>query len=128
MDDGGIQGAEGLFHLTYVRNPGAAFGLFAKHGEAFRRPFFLAVTAIALVVIGVVVRRLPRGRPWTLTSLALVFGGALGNLIDRAFRGYVVDFFDAYIGSYHWPVFNVADSVICIGVGILIVRAGQRKI
>lgn len=111
---------EGLFHLTYVRNPGAAFGLFATHGEAFRRPFFLAVTAIALVVIGVVVRRLPRGRVWTLTSLALVFGGALGNLIDRVRWGEVIDFLDVFWRNHHWPAFNLADSAITVGMTILI--------
>ncbi len=111
---------EGLFHLTYVRNPGAAFGIFSQHGEAFRRPFFIGVTVLALVVIGVAVRRLPRERPWTLTALGLVFGGAVGNLIDRIRWGEVVDFLDVFWKSHHWPAFNVADSAITVGMTILI--------
>jgi signal peptidase II len=111
---------EGLFHLTYVRNPGAAFGLFSSHGEAFRRPFFLLVTAVALTVILVVVKRLPHGRPWTTTALSLVFGGAVGNLVDRLRWGEVVDFLDFFWNNHHWPAFNVADSAITVGMGILI--------
>lgn len=111
---------DGLFHLTYVRNPGAAFGLFSRYGEAFRRPFFLAVTAVALVVIGVVVKRLPSGRPWTTAALALVFGGAVGNLVDRLRWGEVVDFLDVFWRTHHWPAFNVADSAITVGITILV--------
>ncbi|GAB4272802.1 MAG: signal peptidase II [Deferrisomatales bacterium] len=111
---------EGVFHLTYVRNPGAAFGLFAGHAEAFRRPFFLLVTAVALAVILGVVRRLPPDRPWTLAALSLVFGGAVGNLIDRLRWGEVVDFLDVFWKTHHWPAFNVADSAITVGMTALI--------
>ena len=61
-------------------------------------------------------------------AIAFVIGGAIGNLIDRAFRGFVVDMFDAYIGQHHWPVFNVADSFICIGMGILVLRMWKGKV
>lgn len=111
---------KGLFHLTYVRNPGAAFGLFSRYGEDFRRPFFLAVTILALAAILLVVRRLPPGRPWTVGALALIFGGALGNMVDRLRWGAVVDFLDVFWRTHHWPAFNVADSAITVGVTILV--------
>lgn len=111
---------EGWFHLTYVRNPGAAFGLFAGRAEAFRVPFFLIVTAIALVAIAIIAWRLPKGRPVLLSALALVFGGAVGNLIDRIRWGEVVDFLDVFWRTHHWPAFNVADSAISVGMTLLI--------
>ncbi|MDW7710882.1 MAG: signal peptidase II [Deferrisomatales bacterium] len=119
----------GVFHLTYLRNPGAAFGLFAGQAAAFRVPFFLAVTAAALLAIAVVARRLPPGRPWTLGALALVFGGAVGNLIDRVRWGEVVDFLDVFWRTYHWPAFNVADAAITVGVSLLILEEllGKRR-
>jgi len=111
---------EGWFHLTYVRNPGAAFGLFSGRAAAFRVPFFLTVTAVALVVIALVARRLPVGRRWTLAALALVFGGAVGNLIDRVRWGEVVDFLDVFWKAHHWPAFNVADAAISVGMVLLL--------
>lgn len=110
----------GVFRLTYLRNPGAAFSFLADRAEGFRRPFFLVVTFIALAVILGVVARLPRDRRGLLVALSLVFGGAVGNLIDRIRWGEVVDFLDFYWRTHHWPPFNVADSAICVGVGILI--------
>ena len=112
----------GWFHLTYIRNPGAAFGLFSGHAEAFRRPFFLGVTTVALAAILAILWRAPRGRPWLLTALGLVFGGAVGNLIDRVRWGEVVDFLDVFWKTHHWPAFNVADSAITVGMGVLILE------
>ena len=111
---------DGLFHLTYLRNPGAAFSFLARAPEGFRRPFFIGVTVVALVVILVIAGRLPRGKPWTLTALALVFGGAVGNLIDRIRWGEVVDFLDFFWKTHHWPPFNVADSAITVGMVLLL--------
>lgn len=110
----------GLFHLTYLRNPGAAFSFLADKPEAFRIPFFLTVTAVALVAILVVVWKLPAGRPWMLAALGLVFAGAVGNLIDRVRWGEVVDFLDVFWRTHHWPPFNVADSAITVGMAILL--------
>jgi signal peptidase II len=110
----------GFFHLTYVRNPGAAFGLFAGQAASFRKPFFLVVTLVALGAILFAVRKLPDGRRWTLASLALVFGGAAGNLVDRLRWGEVVDFLDVFWRSHHWPAFNVADSAITVGIVMLL--------
>ncbi|MHB8764267.1 MAG: signal peptidase II [Deferrisomatales bacterium] len=111
---------EGLFHLTYVRNPGAAFGLLAGWGAQWRQPFFVGITAVALGAILWILARLEAGRPWTLAALALVFGGAVGNLIDRIAWGEVIDFLDVFWRGYHWPAFNVADSAITVGMTILI--------
>lgn len=101
---------DGYFHITYILNRGAAFGLLED-----QRWFFLVV-ALALYVVYFFIRhRLPAH--WLVTTgTGLLLGGALGNAIDRAFRGAVVDFFDFRI----WPVFNVADIAICVGVGFLL--------
>jgi signal peptidase II len=120
----------GWFRLTYVRNPGAAFGLFSGQAEAFRVPFFLAVTAVALVAILVTAWRSDPGRTWFLAALGLVCGGAVGNLIDRLRWGEVVDFLDVYWRSHHWPAFNVADSAITVGVILLVAEElfGKKRV
>jgi signal peptidase II len=120
-----------LFSLTYIRNPGAAFGLFVETSATFRAIFFLVVTMIALAVVGylfiksVMDDRADGGSDWQnrgiRIGLTLVFGGAIGNLIDRVRYGEVVDFLDFYLGRYHWPAFNVADSSITVGVSLLFV-------
>lgn len=102
---------EKVFHLTYILNPGAAFGMFAHN-----RLFFIA---IAVIVIGIIIwaRREILASPWEVKAgCGLFLGGAIGNLIDRARQGLVIDFFDFRI----WPVFNIADIAICIGVGLII--------
>lgn len=102
---------EEVFHLTYILNPGAAFGMFAHN-----RLFFIV---IAVVVIGIIIwaRREILASPWEVKAgCGLFLGGAIGNLIDRARQGLVIDFFDFRI----WPVFNIADIAICIGVGLII--------
>lgn len=102
---------EEVFHLTYILNPGAAFGMFAHN-----RLFFIA---IAVVVIGIIIwaRKEILASPWEVKAgCGLFLGGAIGNLIDRARQGLVIDFFDFRI----WPVFNIADIAICIGVGLII--------
>lgn len=102
---------EEVFHLTYILNPGAAFGMFANN-----RLFFIA---IAVIVIGIIIwaRREILASPWEVKAgCGLFLGGAIGNLIDRARQGLVIDFFDFRI----WPVFNIADIAICIGVGLII--------
>ncbi|MBW2328597.1 MAG: signal peptidase II [Deltaproteobacteria bacterium] len=110
----------GLFNLTFLRNTGAAFGMFAGHAVWWRQLFFIGVAVIALVVILVMQRRLGRQNSLYTISLGFIGGGAIGNLIDRILYGSVVDFLDVYIGSHHWPAFNVADSAICVGVGIFL--------
>ncbi len=110
----------GYFNITYVRNTGAAFGFMANADPSFRVPFFLTVPVIALGVILVLIKRLPDSDVKMSTALMLVVSGAIGNLIDRAALGYVVDFLDFHWRyQIHFPSFNVADSVICVGVGLM---------
>lgn len=113
---------DSFFNLTYVRNTGAAFGFLANAHPSFRVPFFIAVPILAMVVLGFLYRDLPTDAKWRALSLGLVSGGAIGNLIDRIRLGYVIDFLDFhYRLDYHFPAFNVADSAICVGVGILLI-------
>ena len=108
------------FSFTYVRNTGAAFGFLAHANPAFRVPFFITVPLLALLAIGFVFKKIPVGDLKLSTSLSLIVGGALGNLIDRVKFGFVVDFMDFYWrDGAHFPAFNVADSAICVGVGLL---------
>jgi signal peptidase II len=107
-----------FFSLTYVRNTGAAFGIFAGSHEAFRLPFLILVSVLALGFVVVMLKRLHDEEKGLITALSLIIGGAIGNLIDRVLYGEVIDFLDFYWSNYHWPAFNVADS--CITIGVLI--------
>jgi signal peptidase II len=109
--------------LTYTRNPGAAFSLLADADPTFRKWFFLLVSAVALTLVTMFLRRVERGDWWTLSALSLILGGAAGNLLDRLRHGEVIDFIDLYVGRYHWPVFNLADSGITIGMVMLLGQA-----
>jgi len=109
---------DGLFNLTYVRNTGAAFGIFAGSHEVFRLPFLIGVSVVAIGFILVMLKRLRADAIGLITALALILGGAIGNLIDRILYGEVIDFLDVYWSVYHWPAFNIADSCITIGVTI----------
>jgi signal peptidase II len=119
----------GFFNLVHVQNSGVAFGLFAEQGEA--RSWILAVLGlVALCAVAMYFWITPRGDLLLLTALALVAGGAVGNLIDRIAAGGVTDFLDVYVGSYHWPAFNVADSAITVGIGLMVFDAvlpGRRR-
>lgn len=108
---------ENFFHLTYVRNKGAAFSFLSN--ASWRLPFFITVSIIAAVVILIAFRKLRDDQKIAHTSLALIFSGAVGNLIDRVRLGEVIDFLDAHWYRHHWPAFNVADSLICVGVFLL---------
>lgn len=118
---------EGFFSLTYILNPGAAFGFLADQSETFRAIFFGAVSIIALTILIVFFRQTPADDTYSLLALSLLFGGAIGNMIDRVRLGEVVDFLDFYIGRYHWPAFNVADSAITIGVSIMMLHLFFEK-
>ena len=108
---------ENFFNLTYVRNKGAAFSFLAN--ASWRLPFFICVSVIAALVILVAFRKLRDDQRLAQLSLAMIFSGAVGNLIDRLRLGEVIDFLDAHWYGYHWPAFNVADSLICVGVFLL---------
>lgn len=119
---------ENYFNLTYVRNPGAAFGMLARWDAAYRVPFFIIVPLIALGVILYVFRKVEDKDFKLSTALSLVIGGALGNLIDRAAYNYVIDFLDFHWHyAAHFPAFNVADAAICIGVGFLILDIIKKE-
>lgn len=107
------------FQLTYMRNQGAAFSFLSGAG-GWQRWFFIGLAIVASVVIFVWLRKLDPSRRREAVAWALVLGGALGNLIDRILYGYVIDFLDVYVGDWHWPAFNVADSAITVGVGLLL--------
>jgi signal peptidase II len=115
----------GLFHLTYVRNKGAAFGILSD--SAIRVPFFITVSTVALLAIFWYYRRLRDDQRLAMFALALVFSGAAGNLIDRIRFGEVIDFLDVFWKTHHWPAFNVADSAITVGVTLLIWEMWQEE-
>lgn len=118
---------DGFFNITYIRNPGAAFGFLANAAPLFRSGFLITVSVAAIVMILWYLAR-DRSVGVLLTSaLALITGGAAGNLIDRVRFGNVVDFLDVYAGTWHWPAFNVADSAISIGAVLLVVEMFRRK-
>lgn len=108
-----------FFHLTYVENRGAAFGFLAETNAKFRTPFFIVVSLLAIICISVFYKKTEGTSSWYHFGLLLILAGAIGNLIDRIRFGYVIDFFDFHWYQYHWPAFNIADAVICIGVGIV---------
>jgi signal peptidase II len=111
---------DGFFNLVYVMNPGAAFGFLAGASATFRYIFFIGITVLALVLI---IFYLLKSKPHNILivlSLTMIFAGAVGNLIDRIRFGSVVDFLDVYVGTWHWPAFNVADSAISIGAALMI--------
>jgi signal peptidase II len=110
----------GFFNLVYVTNTGAAFGFLAGSKNVLRQVFFVAVAILALVIIFFAYNHLKRQGSLFVYALGLIAGGAAGNLIDRLRFGFVVDFLDFYLGSYHWPAFNAADSAITIGVGMFL--------
>jgi signal peptidase II len=114
-----VRVVDDLANLTLVMNPGLAFGMLGGVPTAWRWVVAL-LSVIALVVLArLAVRVVPLGGVIGRTSLGLIFGGAVGNLIDRAVWGAVVDFVDLHWKGYHWPAFNVADSAISVGVVLL---------
>jgi signal peptidase II len=112
----------GLFNLTNVKNVGAAFGLFADSPAAWKTGLLITASAGLLGAVASIVWRNPK-LSWTAgAGLSLIMGGAVSNLIDRIRAGRVVDFLDFYLRSYHWYTFNLADSAIVIGAGLLIIQ------
>jgi len=107
---------ENLFSLTYIRNTGAAFGILAGSAAAFRLPFLIFFSLLAIAFIGMMLRRLPESEKGLITALTFILGGAIGNLVDRVVYGEVIDFLDFYWSRFHWPAFNFADSFITVGV------------
>ncbi|MEK7715816.1 MAG: signal peptidase II, partial [candidate division NC10 bacterium] len=120
---------DGFLALTLVMNPGLAFGLLAGVPPGWRWIVALLSLAALVVLVQVAVRVLPAGSWLDHGTIGLIFGGAVGNLIDRARFGAVVDFVDVYYRGWHWPAFNVADSAITVGVALLALRLlTERKV
>lgn len=111
----------GLFNLTYLTNRGAAFGFLNGDHGSWRHAFFVGVAVVAMIMMVFLLRQMQKEGKHFVMAIALIFGGAAGNLIDRLRLGAVVDFLDLYWGNHHWPAFNVADSAITIGVGVFLI-------
>ena len=115
-----IQVIPGFFRLTHVENRGAAFGLFNDSPSEWKIALLVLFSIVALVIVSALLWRSSHTMTATAVGLSLILGGALGNLWDRLLSGRVVDFLLVYIGSYQWPAFNVADSAIVVGAGLLV--------
>ena len=104
-----------FLNIVYVENKGAAFGMFANLGNTF----FIVISVIALLTILFYMTKIPKGLE--LFAISLIFGGAVGNLLDRILLGKVIDFIDVFVGTWHWPAFNVADSALTVGITLFII-------
>ena len=107
-------------NFTYVHNTGAAFSFLSTAG-GWQRWFFVAIALLATIVLTVWLSRLKQTERWMAVTLSLILGGAVGNLIDRIAYSYVIDFIDVYYQSWHWPVFNIADCAISVGVMMMLI-------
>ncbi len=117
----------GFFNITYVKNPGAAFGFLASSNPFFRDAFFLIIPPVALVIIMMILRTVHQNDRIQIVALSCVFGGAIGNYIDRLRLRYVIDFLDFhYRNIYSWPAFNIADVAIVTGICMLFLLSFRR--
>ena len=114
------------FSITYAHNYGAAFSFLSEAG-GWQRWFFAILAATISIGILVWIKQLKPYETLSAISLSLILGGALGNLIDRVIYGYVIDFLDVYYHTYHWPVFNIADSAVTVGVGFMLYESFMQK-
>ncbi len=114
------------FNITYVHNFGAAFSFLSEAG-GWQRWFFTLLAATISIGIIIWLKRLKPEETLSAISLGLILGGAIGNLIDRVIYGYVIDFFDVYYQTWHWPVFNIADSAITAGVALMLYESFMHK-
>lgn len=125
--DGALQLFESIrlfqgVNLTYVRNTGAAFSFLSQAG-GWQRWFFAGLALVMSSMMVLWLLRLKSHEKLMAAALSLVLGGAIGNLIDRVAYGYVIDFLDVYYQDWHWPAFNIADSAICVGVGLMLLES-----
>jgi len=110
----------GFFRITHTENRGAAFGLFAESPSEWKVALLIVYSVVALLIVSSLLWKNSHSLNTTGIGLALILGGAIGNLWDRLVSGHVVDFLLFYVGSYQWPVFNFADSAIVVGAGLLV--------
>jgi signal peptidase II len=109
----------GFFNLTHVRNAGGAFGIFGGRRGGWTTLFFVGVSVLAVGSILFFIQKIKEDEKILALSFSLVLAGAIGNLIDRLRYGEVIDFLEFYLSSFFWPAFNIADSAICIGIGLM---------
>ena len=114
-----IEVIEGFFNLTHVGNTGGAFGIFGGKRGGWGTFFFVGVSILAIGSILYFLWKMKKGEESLTFSLSLVLAGALGNLYDRIRYGEVIDFLEFYVSSFYWPAFNIADSAICLGIGLM---------
>lgn len=117
-----IQIIPDFFRITHVENRGAAFGLFADSPSEWKIAMLVLFSMVALVIVSTLLWRNSRSMNTTGIGLSLILGGVVGNLWDRLLSGRVVDFLLFYVGEYQWPAFNVADSAIVVGAGLLVIE------
>jgi len=124
-----VEVISGFFNLIHVRNTGGAFGIFGGEKGGIGSILFVVVSLIAIAILIFLFIKLGEKEKTLALSFSLVLSGAIGNLIDRLRFGEVIDFLDFYVSSTHWPAFNVADSAICIGIGLMALELlkGDRK-
>lgn len=111
-----------IFNLTYARNTGAAFSFLANH-DGWQKYFFIVLAIVISAVLVYFLKKNSASQKLQNSAYALIIGGALANMVDRAYNGFVVDFLDFYWQNWHYPTFNVADIAICIGAGLLALDA-----
>lgn len=117
----------GFFNITRIHNKGAIFGTFSQTGNSLVFALLTAASLLALAFVVYYFFKTPASDKLMKVALALIMAGAFGNQFDRLVRGYVVDFLDFYLGTTHWPFFNVADSCITVGAGLMLVVLFRRK-
>ncbi len=115
-----------FFNLTLAHNTGAAFSFLAQAG-GWQRWFFVGLTTVISIALLIWLKKLNRQAKLEAIAISLILGGAIANVIDRIYFGYVVDFLDFYYGTAHFAAFNIADSAICIGAGLLIIDSFMSK-
>lgn len=113
------------FNFYLAHNKGSAFSFLAEAG-GWQHWFFIVIAIILSILILIWMGRMSVSQRWGLAGLSLILSGAIGNAINRLYSGYVIDFVDLYIKSYHWPTFNIADMAICFGVIFLIINEGSK--
>lgn len=117
----------GFFNLVHVHNTGGAFSIFASAGSSWRRWVFVALAFVVVGIITYAYSKVNKADWWTRVSYTLIAGGAIGNVIDRIRMGEVIDFLDFYVGTWHWPAFNVADIAVSTGAVMLFLSLLRGK-
>lgn len=110
----------GFFNLVRSENPGIAFSMFAEDSGRWHTPALVILSVVAILILAAMLWKIDRLDRMSAMGLSLIFGGAVGNVYDRVRSGAVTDFLDFYVRSYHWYIFNLADSAICVGAGLLL--------